>query len=1041
MIGTPTRRRRVAIGAVAVTALALVVAIVSRAPRAAALSGSQFQAGNIISDSQFYDSTTMNAAAVQTFLNAELPSCQSGYICLPQFSTATTNQPSQAGLCNGYTASTRQSAATIIVNVALSCGINPQVLIVMLQKEQGLVTDSAPQQSQYDFAMGANCPDTTGCSSATKGFFIQVYTAAYQFKYYRMHSDWYSYAPGRYNSILYNPNTACGSSQVYIQNWATALLYIYTPYQPNAAALANLYGSGDACSAYGNRNFWRDFTTWFGQPSRPYDLGGLLATKPDGSLWWYGSSGSLAAPYSTNTEIGLGGWQNFTSLLAGDVDGDGLPDAVARTSDGALWLYTNTGTTLPYQRRVKIGLGGWNIFDRMYLGDVNNDGFADLVATTPDGRLWLYLNHPHAAEPFAGRVQIGTGWDRYAQLVLGDVDGDGRADMTAIGSDGSLTEYHDTGNVAAPFTWGRRLTSPGWNTFDRLVAADLDGDGRADLVASRPDGTLWAFPATGVAAAPFAAPLQIGRSGWDGYDRIIAATAPVPRHAVSADLITTDSAGRLYDAANNTPPNPFPAPSRVSTYAWSQFDVVDLGNFVGGAGADAFVRRSRDGAAYLFPYTGQPGAPYGRAGYIGSGWQTYDRIVAGDFTGDGRTDLIARRPDGTLWLYQNTGAKTATGLFRPRIQIGLGGWQQFDKLFAGDADGDGRTDLLVTKPSGALYLYSNTGNPDLPVTTRVGIGEGFQFYDDVAAVAGGKGMPVDLIARRSSDGSLWFFRNTGDPDAPYASYEGRSAGGWGGYAPIAAGDVNGDGRTDLVGVDATGLWLSRGRAPGPFAAPRVIGASGWQNFDKLTSGDVDGDGRADLVLTKPTDGTLWYYRNDGSATPYRNGVKIGLGGWQYFVTMAAGDVTGDGRADLVLTRSDGSLWLYVNNGTGTPFSGRVAIGSGFGAFERLMLADVNGDGLADLLAVKSDGSLWLAYDQHDPAAPFGALTRVSPGAPGPFTAYAAGDVNHDGYADLVATTADGTMWYFQNTGRGGAPFAHGITIQATGWDAYDRFAL
>lgn len=1032
-------RARTALAAVVITAAALFAALTSRAPTAAALSGSQFQAGNLISDSQFYDSTTMNAAAVQTFLNAMLPSCQPGYTCLPQFAMATTAQPSQQGLCNGYAASTRQTAATIIANVAVSCGINPQVLIVMLQKEQGLVTDSAPQQSQYDFAMGANCPDTTGCSATTKGFFIQVYTAAYQFKYYRMNANWYAYAPGRYNSILYNPNANCGSSQVYIQNWATALLYIYTPYQPNAAALANLYGSGDTCSTYGNRNFWRDFTTWFGQPSRPYDLGGLLATKSNGSLWWYGNTGTLSAPYSTNTEIGLGGWQNFTSLLSGDVDGDGLPDVVARMADGSLWLYSNTGTTLPYQNRVKIGLGGWNIFDRMYLADVNNDGFADLIATTPDGSMWLYLNHPHAAEPFSGRVNIGSGWGRFPQLVLGDVDGDGRADLTAVGSDGSLYEYRNTGNMAAPFTWGRRVAASGWGGYNQIVAADVDGDGRTELLATTPDGTLWTIPATGVVTAPFGTPINAG-GGWNVYDRIIAASVPVPRRAVSADLITTDTTGRLYAAANATPPAPFPAPTRVSTYNWAQFDVVRLGNFVSGSGADAFVRK-RDGSAFLYPYTGKPDAPYGAAGYVGAGWQIYDRIVAGDFTGDGRTDLIARMPDGTLWLYQNTGTNTAANLFRPRIQIGLGGWQQFDKLFAGDADGDGRTDLLVTNPSGALFIYANTGNPNLPIGSRRAIGEGWQFYDDVEAVAGGKGMPVDLVARRSSDGSLWFFRNSGNAAAPYPATEGRSATGWGGYAPIASGDVDGDGTTDLVGVTATGLWLSHGAAPGPFAPAQVIGASGWQNFDKMTSGDVDGDGLADLVLTKPSDGTLWYYRNAGGSSPYSAGVKIGLGGWQYFVTMAAGDVTGDGLADLVLTRADGSLWLYVNNGTSTPYSGRYQIGTGFGAYQQLMLADVNGDGLADLLAVKSDGTLWIAYNRHDPTAPFGPLTQLTPGAPGPFTGYAVGDVNHDGYADLVATTADGSMWYFQNTGQASAPFRYGITIQAGGWDAYNRFLL
>ena len=64
--------------------------------------------------------------------------------------------------------------------------------------------------------------------------------------------------------MLYNPSAACGAKTITIANKATASLYYYTPYQPNAAALAAGWGIGDCCSAYGNRNFFLYFTTWFG---------------------------------------------------------------------------------------------------------------------------------------------------------------------------------------------------------------------------------------------------------------------------------------------------------------------------------------------------------------------------------------------------------------------------------------------------------------------------------------------------------------------------------------------------------------------------------------------------------------------------------------------------------------------------------------------------------------------------------------------------------------------------------------------------------
>jgi hypothetical protein len=88
--------------------------------------------------------------------------------------------------------------------------------------------------------------------------------AGWQYNYYRANPGSFGYQAGRNNTILYNPNTACGSSTVYIANQATAGLYIYTPYQPNAAALANIGGLGNSCSSYGNINFWRLFNDWFG---------------------------------------------------------------------------------------------------------------------------------------------------------------------------------------------------------------------------------------------------------------------------------------------------------------------------------------------------------------------------------------------------------------------------------------------------------------------------------------------------------------------------------------------------------------------------------------------------------------------------------------------------------------------------------------------------------------------------------------------------------------------------------------------------------
>lgn len=231
---------------------------------AEAADSSGFNPGNIIADSVFFNGTAMSTNQVQVFLNSKVSNCRSGYVCLKDYSQSTPSISADSYCRSNYIGSAQESAASIIAKVGIACGISQKVLLVLLQKEQALVTDDWPLSSQYRNATGFSCPDTAPCDPAYSGFFYQVYYAARQFSKYAATPNSWGYKARQNNSILYNPNRACGSSTVYIENQATAGLYIYTPYQPNSAALSNLYGTGDSCSAYGNRNFWRIFTDWFG---------------------------------------------------------------------------------------------------------------------------------------------------------------------------------------------------------------------------------------------------------------------------------------------------------------------------------------------------------------------------------------------------------------------------------------------------------------------------------------------------------------------------------------------------------------------------------------------------------------------------------------------------------------------------------------------------------------------------------------------------------------------------------------------------------
>lgn len=223
-----------------------------------------FNPGRIITDHRFYDTMDMNADDVQAFLDQKGGSCN-GSTCLRSLQMDVPDRPGD-GLCDAYKGGKGQSAAQIINGAARSCGISQKVLLTMLQKEQHLVgTDQPPTQVQLQSAMGLSCPDDADCDARYAGFFNQVYGAARRFRYYQAHRDQYAYQTKALNDVRFSPDATCGSGKVYIENDATALLYIYTPYQPNEAALLAGDGEGNSCSSYGNRNFVIIYNSWFGR--------------------------------------------------------------------------------------------------------------------------------------------------------------------------------------------------------------------------------------------------------------------------------------------------------------------------------------------------------------------------------------------------------------------------------------------------------------------------------------------------------------------------------------------------------------------------------------------------------------------------------------------------------------------------------------------------------------------------------------------------------------------------------------------------------
>lgn len=290
---------------------------------------SDFKAGNLIVDGSFYYSGALNASQIQAFLKQEVPRCEIGDRgkiagqpavlngkvvgtvgphCLVNMRVNTVTQTS--AYCKPYQGKNAETAAQIISKVSVACGISPKVLLAMLEKEQSLVTDTWPTVRQLDYAIGANCPDSgpnnsANCDPKSKGFAVQVYKAGQLLRWYAANNG-LNYRPGQYNTIKWHEKDSlgCGSSSVYLENLATASLYTYTPYQPNEAALNAGWGTGNACSSYGNRNFYMYYKLWFGSTRT------FFPDVPSGSKFfteieWMGKQGHSTGNKTEDSRVTL----------------------------------------------------------------------------------------------------------------------------------------------------------------------------------------------------------------------------------------------------------------------------------------------------------------------------------------------------------------------------------------------------------------------------------------------------------------------------------------------------------------------------------------------------------------------------------------------------------------------------------------------------------------------------------------------------------------------------------------------------------------
>ena len=352
----------------------VIVGSVLHTGNAFAADARNFNAGRIIDDSVFTNYNSMSVQDIQNFLNSKVTCDSYGkkrselgggtraqwmtangvsapYRCITDYAeNASTGQSNYGKNTNPVGAI---SAAQIIYNYSQQFKINPQVIIVTLQKENGLITDEWPTPRQFTQAMGFGCPDNLApgapaCDPSYGSFSAQVYQAARHFRgFFDNQAGWYIPFNTGNNQIMWNvASTNCGSGTVNIENRATVALYSYTPYQPNQAAKNAQYGKGDGCSAYGNRNFYLYFTDWFG----PTLINSSFLRTPDnGTLYLVAKGVKYPIPNMDvyNALYPLGGIGYVSQSLLDSLTTGSTLGRVIRSSSGTVYFY-DAGIKLPF---------------------------------------------------------------------------------------------------------------------------------------------------------------------------------------------------------------------------------------------------------------------------------------------------------------------------------------------------------------------------------------------------------------------------------------------------------------------------------------------------------------------------------------------------------------------------------------------------------------------------------------------------------------------------------------------------------------------
>ena len=394
------------------------------------------------------------------------------------------------------------------------------------------------------------------------------------------------------------------------------------------------------------------------------------------------------------------GWNAVTALVpAGDRDGDGHNDLLARTSDGTLLYFGGDGAGW-VRPGVVVG-AGWNAVRSISpVGDLNGDGHPDLISIrTSDGA--QLMSAGKADGSLAGAVVWAQGWWSLPLVTAaGDLDGDGHPDLLARESGGVMRTYYGdgTGHLTRMNRWGA-----GWNAASQVSSGvDWNGDGRSDVLAVIPsinNGSLRVYAGTGLrdldrsASFPTVAGADVvrllGDVNGDGYVDAV------------ARVRSSDTLQYLPGAAGGT----FGSPRVIGRGGWNAMTLIEAAGDLDNDGVPDLL--ARDSSNRLLRYSPRRDLTFKPTLAIGTGWQGITSVVGGGaFNSDANADVVALRgSDHALLVFRGAGP----GVLKDYVVLRSGQSDLAQLIAVGDYDGDGHNDVLARSTAGQLWLYTGNG--------------------------------------------------------------------------------------------------------------------------------------------------------------------------------------------------------------------------------------------------------------------------------------------------------------------------------------------